>query len=162
MESLIEVRPSKFGLGLFARTSIAEGTVVCNITSHREMDLEGTIHLKEKESHALQIDFDRYLLCEPPFLYSNHSCTPNCAINGSMTLFTLRRIEQDEELFWDYSTSMLERRWTMPCACGTPACRNIVQDFDLLPAHVRNRYLEQQLLLPFIAQFMEQQLARSA
>ena len=157
----IEIGNSKFGKGLFAKIDIKPGTILCKLHG-RELSFEETVALKEKESHSLQIDFDKYILCEPPFLYSNHSCNPNCALNHRLELFALDEIKKGEELFWDYSTSMLERYWTMKCSCGEENCRNIVTDFDLLPRHVQEKYLELNIVLPFIAHFLQYQRAKSA
>jgi SET domain-containing protein len=157
----IEIRNSKFGKGLFATKDIQAGTVLCKITG-KELSFQQTVLLKERESHTLQIDFDRYILCEPPFLYSNHSCRPNCAINGNLEFFTLRKIKSGEELFWDYSTSMLERHWTMKCRCEEKNCRKIINDFDALPKHLQEKYLKMNIALPFIAHFIHYQRAKSA
>ena len=159
--TVLEIRESKFGKGLFAVKNIAAGTILCKI-SGKELDFATTVALKQKESHALQIDFDKYILCEPPFLFSNHSCNPNCGINENLEMFALKNINEGEELLWDYSTSMLERHWTMECACGEKECRKIVTDFDLLPPEIQIKYLQQNIVLPYIAFFLQQQLARSA
>lgn len=157
----IEVRKSKFGKGLFAKTDIEAGTVICKATG-KELNFEQTLLLKEKESHTLQIDFDKYILCEPPFLYSNHSCSPNCAVNNKLELFALKKIKAGEEIFWDYSTSMLERHWTMKCSCGKKNCRKIITDFDLIPKHLQRKYLDMNIAFPFIAHFIQYQRAKSA
>jgi len=157
----IEIRDSKFGKGLFAKKDIEAGTILCKIKG-QVLNFEQTVLLKEKESHTLQIDFDKYILCEPPFLYSNHSCNPNCAVNSNLELFALQKIQAGKELFWDYSTSMLERHWTMKCSCGEENCRKIIADFDLLPKHLQEKYLELNIVFPFIAHFMQYQRAKSA
>ena len=159
----IEIEDSKFGKGLFAKRDIEPGEILCKVSGNeKELNLYETTLLGERESHAIQIDFDRYLLCEPPFLYSNHSCKPNCAINEKLEMFALKKINAGEELFWDYSTSMLERHWTMHCACGEENCRGIITDFDLLPKHLQEKYLEMNIVLPFIAHFIQYQRAKSA
>jgi hypothetical protein len=162
-EKLLEIRQSKFGKGLFATKDIPAGMVLCKVSGRElEMDFAATISLQQKESHALQVDFDRYILCEPPFLYSNHSCNPNCAVNAKLEMFALKNIKAGQELLWDYSTSMLERHWTMDCACGEKECRKKIEDFDLLPQEIQSKYLRQNIVLPFIVQFLEQQLAKTA
>jgi hypothetical protein len=162
MESAsIEIRESKFGKGLFAKKDIEAGTILCKATG-KELNFEQTLLLAEKESHTLQIDFDKYILCESPFLYSNHSCNPNCGVKHNLELFSLRKINEGEELFWDYSTSMLERHWTMPCACGEKNCRRIIRDFDLIPKHFQEKYLTLNIVFPFIAHFIQYQRAKSA
>lgn len=159
----IEIRDSKFGKGLFAIKNIEPGEILCKVSGNeKEMNLHQTTLLGEKESHAIQIDFDKYLLCEPPFLYSNHSCNPNCAVNDKLEMFALNEIKKGSELFWDYSTSMLERHWTMKCSCGEKICRKIVTDFDLLSTELQLKYLQMNIVFPFIAHFIKYQRAKTA
>jgi hypothetical protein len=152
--SLLAIRKSKFGKGLFATTTIKANTVLCNVTGPL-LTFQQTLELNERESHSLQIGKDSYILCEPPFLYSNHSCTPNCALNAQLQLFTLYSIPKGEELFWDYSTSMLERHWTMPCLCGSANCRKLITDFDLLPEKLQTFYINKAIVLPFILTLLD-------
>lgn len=159
---LTEVSESKFGKGVFARSFIPAGTVLFRVDSGEEMDLEATRQRGEKESHPLQVDIDRYILCGPPFIYYNHSCNPNCAVNTQFEFITLKNIREGEEMFWDYSTSMLERSWTMKCACGEKNCRLVVTDFDLLPIMVQEKYLRLTIVLPFIKHIMRQHHAKRA
>ena len=159
-ENLIEVKDSKFGKGLFAKRDLPSGAIICKAIG-KELNFSDTVELHDKESHTLQVDFDKYIYCEPPFLYSNHSCEPNCGVNVNMELFTLKNIKAGEELFWDYSTSMLERHWTMQCACGKKTCRKIVTDFDLLPQKIQSKYLRLNIVFPFIVHFLQQQLAKT-
>jgi uncharacterized protein len=159
----IEIRDSKFGKGLFAIKDIEQGMVLCKVSGNeKKLNLYETTLLGEKESHTIQIDFDKYLFCEPPFLYSNHSCNPNCGINSDLEMFALRKIKAGEELLWDYSTSMLERHWTMPCSCGEKACRRIITDFDLLPTELQLKYLRMNVVFPFIAHFIKYHRAKTA
>ena len=145
----IEIRDSKFGKGLFAAQNIPSCTTVCSIKG-QHISFKETLLLGDKESHCIQIGINEYIFCEPPFLYSNHSCNPNCGINANLELFALRNIAAGEELFWDYSTSMLERHWTMNCFCGSDNCRKLVNDFDLLSLELQEKYLRMNIVLPFI------------
>src|SRR5215213_6922083 len=146
---MISIQQSKFGKGLFASVDIPKNTIVARATG-QPMSFEQTLELNEKESHTLQTGPSQYILCDPPFLYSNHSCDPNCGLTPNMELKTLRPIKQGEELLWDYSTSMLERHWTMQCRCGSPNCRGLITDFDLLPEELQAKYIELNIVLPFI------------
>lgn len=146
---MISIRESKFGKGLFASVDIPENTVVTRVTGI-PLNFAATLELEEKESHTLQIGHDQYILCDPPFLYSNHSCEPNCGLAPNLEMRTLRNIKKGEELLWDYSTSMLERHWTMPCNCGSRNCRRLVTDFDLLPHELQRKYIHLNIVLPFI------------
>src|SRR5215207_3259062 len=96
-EDLVDIRDSRFGKGLFAKKDLAPQTIICTV-SGREMNFLQTVDLKEKESHTVQIDFDRYLYCDPPFLFSNHSCNPNCGIDSNRNMITLDFIRAGKEL----------------------------------------------------------------
>jgi hypothetical protein len=78
-----------------------------------------------------------------------------------LELFALKKIKAGEEMFWDYSTSMLERHWTMECSCREKNCRKVLADFDLLPKHVQEKYLTLNIAFPFIAHFINYQRAKS-
>lgn len=147
--SFLAIQKSRFGKGLFTTKNIAANTIICAVTGP-VLSFQQTVELSERESHCLQISHDKYILCDSPFLYSNHSCEPNCALNARLELFALRDLLKGEELFWDYSTSMLERHWTMGCVCGAPHCRKLITDFDLLPESIQALYLEKNMVLPFI------------
>jgi uncharacterized protein len=146
---MISIQNAKFGKGLFALVDIPKNTVI-TLVSGRPMTFSETVALKERESHTLQVGIDEYILCDPPFLYSNHSCEPNCGLTPNLEMKTLRHIKQGEELFWDYSTSMLERHWTMQCRCGSASCRKLITDFDLLPEQLQEHYIRLNMVLPFI------------
>ena len=83
-------------------------------------------------------------------LFVNHSCEPNVGITDDLTLVTLRPIEKDEEIRFDYSTTMYERYYTMSCDCGSKICRGTIEDFDLLPDHLQKRYLKLGIVQSFI------------
>jgi uncharacterized protein len=157
-EACIEIKDSKFGKGLFATQNISIGTPVCSIKG-RHISFKETLLLGEKESHCIQTGSNKYIFCIPPFLYSNHSCNPNCGINAGLELFALRNIAPGEELFWDYSTSMLERHWTMNCFCGSKNCRKLITDFDLIPFELQEKYLRMNIVLPFITEELRFKIA---
>lgn len=146
---LIAIKPSQFGRGVFANTNIKAHTIICSVTG-TELNFAQTVLLGERESHSLQTGIDKYILCDPPFLFSNHSCDPNCAVNSDLNFYAIRDIHEGDELFWDYSTSMLERHWEMPCACGNAVCRKIIRDFDLIPENIQQDYINRSLVFPFI------------
>ncbi|KAK7273149.1 hypothetical protein RIF29_14196 [Crotalaria pallida] len=65
----------------------------------------------------------------------NHSCAPNCysrviSVNGDehIIIFAKRDIKQWEELTYDYRFFSIDER--LPCYCGFPKCRGIVNDTE--------------------------------
>ena len=64
--SLLDVKKSKFGKGLFAAKDITAYSILCAV-SGPILSFQQTVDLKERESHCLQIDNDKYIFCDPPF-----------------------------------------------------------------------------------------------
>src|SRR5690348_5368169 len=121
---LVRVDSSEKGKGVYANRPIAAGTVVTDVRGEH-VTFGDTTTLGERESFCVQIGRMDYILPDPPFYLINHSCDPNCGINAGMELVALRNIARDEEIHWDYSTTMLERSWVMECRCGSPSCRGV-------------------------------------
>jgi uncharacterized protein len=154
MVDSIKSGTSRFGQGLFALQPFATGEIIFKF-SGRKLNFLETIKLGEEECYPVQIDHDRYIYPDPPYCYINHSCDPNCGINNDLELFAITDILKGEELFFDYSTTMLERHWQMNCFCNSSNCRKLIQDFDLLPDEICRKYLDIGIVLPFIQEFME-------
>ncbi|PKN57873.1 MAG: hypothetical protein CVU56_08575 [Deltaproteobacteria bacterium HGW-Deltaproteobacteria-14] len=134
------VAPCAFGRGLFAARRYAAGERVLRFVGpEREDPRDGS----REESNLVQIGLDRYLFPDEPWVYVNHSCLPNTAFrDDAVTLYAIAPIERGEELFFDYSTSILRDPWTMGCGCGHADCRGIIGEFPALPPSVQRRYLE--------------------
>jgi len=162
-EYLIEIKETDVGKGIFAKDFIPSGTALfCVDINDRRLKFSDTKKLEGRESHALQISMDEYVLLKPPVLYSNHSCNPNCGFNEQYEFITVRDIPKGEELVWDYSSSMFEHNWTMKCQCGTELCRTIVRDFDLLPQEIQAKYLNMKIVLPYIVDILKTRYAKTA
>ena len=144
------------GKGLFANAALASGTVVTAVRGEH-VTFEDTTELGDIESYCVQISPKDYVKPNPPFYYANHSCNPNCGLNKDLELVTIRDVSQDDEITWDYSTSMLERHWIMKCECGDKSCRGVVNDFDLLPDAVRANYMKLGIVLPYIVEHLANQ-----
>ncbi|HZG01307.1 MAG TPA: SET domain-containing protein-lysine N-methyltransferase [Chitinophagales bacterium] len=149
----IRVSDTPKGKGLFANVELSKGTVITAVRGEH-VRFEDTTELNGTESYCVQITLKDYVKPDPPFYYANHSCNPNCGLNENLELVTIRMVPRDEELVWDYSTSMLERHWVMKCECGDANCRGIVNDFDLLPDDVRTNYIKMGIVLPYIVEYL--------
>jgi hypothetical protein len=149
----IFVKDSKFGKGIFTTTDLPRNSLILKIAG-KPLSFDETVALGNDECYCLQVSMNRYIIPDHPFHLSNHSCDPNCGINRRMELFTLRDINAGEELFWDYSTSMIEKHWIMQCDCDSVKCRHIIGDFDQLPIDLREKYLNMKIVLPFIVEHL--------
>jgi uncharacterized protein len=127
------------GRGIYAGEFIPKGTAVIEcqgILRHKDEVVDGM--------RALQVGPETFLAEDPenPRMddYINHSCDPNLGFkDGTLMLFALRDIEKDAELFWDYSTSINEEGWEIPCECGAGICRGKIQSYCDLPKQERER-----------------------
>ena len=65
--------------------------------------------------------------------FVNHSCQPNCemqkwCVNGlyRMALFSLKDIDANEELTYDYNFSLFNPHEGQACRCGSSNCRGVI------------------------------------
>ena len=82
------------------------------------------------------------------------SCDPNLGlfpVGGDLYVISRRAIAADEELSFDYSTSMVDEPWAMQCACGEAACRGTIANFLDLPAAVQTMYASNGMLPEHVA-----------
>jgi SET domain-containing protein len=146
---VIEVLQKDNNRKVHATQAIEKGTEICKFTGEL-IDYKKTLELGNKESFALQIEKDVYIFLDEPFRYFNHSCEPNCGLTPELKLITLKDIDKNEELRYDYSTTMLEHHWTMKCECKKPNCRKIITDFDKLPKVTQKKYIDLNIVQDFI------------
>jgi hypothetical protein len=137
------------GRGLFAGQDFAAGEVILKFTGPT-ISLADALAKEDEQSNALQIGDRLYIDLESPGVFGNHSCDPNAGIMEDRVLVALRLISRGEEIRYDYSTTMWEEMWTMPCQCGSSRCRSVVRDFPELPAEVRAEYLRLRVVQRFI------------
>lgn len=149
MSSSIYIGRCRLGRGVFARQRVPQAEAILRfhgpVITAQEVVAKG-----EHSFNALQVGPGIYLDLEEPGVCLNHSCEPNAGIVDDIVLVALRDIAADEEITFDYSTSMSENLETMRCHCGSTVCRGIVGDFhDLAPA-LKDRYLAARLVQSFI------------
>ncbi len=143
------------GLGLFAGRPIEKGNTILVFTGPI-IGFGEAVAKGDRECWPLQIDYGKYIDLEAPGCLANHSCEPNAGIQDEedlthIKLIALRDISPDEEIRYDYSTTMDEDFFTMPCRCGSKFCRQRVEDFKYLPPEVQKNYLQSKLVIGFIA-----------
>jgi hypothetical protein len=126
------------GRGLFATRFFARGD--------RIVSLGGTLKTTDQlndEDMALQVGSNQWLCSqgEHPDDFANHSCEPNIGFvhADQFTHFALRDILPGEELVWDYSSSINEPEWEMPCRCGSLNCRGVIRPWSALDTADRVR-----------------------
>jgi len=73
-------------------------------------------------------------------LYFNHSCNPNSAIKGKVSVIAVRNIKEGEEITFDYSLNEADIFWNIKCHCGSKNCRKTIRSIQFLPPKVFNTY----------------------
>lgn len=135
------------GRGIYAKEDMRPGEPILNLRGSI-ITFEETLR-KPVDGYPLQVGRDSYLDLLEPEAFLNHSCRPNTGIR-ELTLIALTEIPSGRELYFDYSTSMDEEYWTMPCTCGAEDCRGIVRDFKYLPPALQKEYLRLEVVQEFI------------
>ena len=144
------------GKGIFARQTCQIGEPLFFLNG-RLVSRQKMIDLGEDGDVLIQVDNREYVIPTYPALYVNHSCSPSVGIRNDFSFVALRYLRKGDEITLDYSTTMLERMWTMPCQCNSPQCRSKIVDFDLVPSSIQNRYLR----LDVVQGFIKKQIAQN-
>ena len=147
----VKVATSPHGLGLHASTDILAGSSVITFTG-QVLCLDDVLASDRDECYPMQIGRLTYLDLDGPCRLINHNCLPNAGLRSDRILIALRNIKAGEEICYDYSTTMSERRWSMQCRCGAPNCRGTIADFHNLPAALQEHYLQLGIVQCFIVQ----------
>lgn len=140
----------RHGWGLFATRNISKGEKILSISGPMMTQADVDQRSDKQAANALQIDEELYIDFQEPGVLVNHSCNPNAGIKEDKDFIAIKDISIGEEITWDYSTSV-DTGWTMSCHCKEKNCRKIVQDFESLPKKVQEKYLEQGIVLKYIA-----------
>ena len=149
MRSKVYVDKASVGVGVIARVPIKPRETIHYVTGPVYSFLE-LMSQSDKGENTVQIGQDDYVDPLFPGRFLNHSCEPNAGLIDGTCLIALRQIRPGEEIRFDYSTSLLERFWTLECQCGSPKCRGIVGDFDQLPVKIQQEYLRAGIVQSFI------------
>jgi SET domain-containing protein len=134
------VKEGTHGRGVFAGERIPAGSRIADFTGPFLRYAQTS-----PSTYALQIGPDLYIGGSGGVddLF-NHSCDPCAGVRISGTtaeLWSIRDIDAGEEILFDYSTTLDERDFTMPCRCGARSCRGVIGDGRDLPPDVWERYL---------------------
>ncbi len=135
--ALIVSHAGEKGRGVFTQQRIAKGEKIIAFTGWVVPTSELTDDL-----FALQIGPDLWLCTYGDQVDDcvNHSCEPNAGfVDGAPVLYALRDIAADEEITFDYTTSMMEEDWTLECRCASEKCRETILPWIKMPASYQER-----------------------
>jgi len=121
------------GKGLFASRDIKKGEIIFIIKGKK---INFLIHNKKQAKIAgfNWIGFSKNMWINPVHygLYYNHSCEPNSAIKGRVTVVAIRNIKKGEEITFDYSLNEADIFWYIKCSCGSKSCRKTIKSIQFL------------------------------
>ena len=149
-----KVAETHLGKAVYATEGFAEGAVITPFTGKRITAAKLPTRLRGRADRFVQVGPDAYL--GPSGAVDdliNHSCAPNAGVRfqgDAVVLVALRAIEAGEEISWDYSTTLSDPDWRMPCACGADGCRGTVRAFATLPVERREWFLARNLVAPYL------------
>jgi uncharacterized protein len=134
IEGLRVTKSRIHGYGIVATRDYKAGDTVA--------DVDGVpLRLSEvvDDEYCLWINDDMYFDMVDQTRWINHSCNPNCEIEGEedpvdgrvwARVLALTDIRAGQELTYDYGFSLAH---AMPCRCGEAACRGWIVDSEELP-----------------------------
>jgi len=163
MSNIIIKKSTIAGNGVFANENIAKGDKICFL----EGELCTLDEIMEKISEGIEalsdplgVDEEMYLDLDEISRTYNHSCNPNSYIRGKSELIAMRDIRAEEEITYDYSTTMSDNKekiekaggklWTHRCNCKSKNCRKIIDQFITLPKERQKFYLANKLMPDFM------------
>lgn len=153
-EITLEVQPTRFGKGVFARRTFFPHEKILQFRGRIYRRAQYLSKVNPVKCHYMQIGDDAFLgPTSTPDNFVNHCCEPNAGlhlVNGKVFLVAIRTIQPGEEITFDYSTSMAEDHWEMDCACGAASCRGRVRDFRHLPQTLQRQYIEMGIVPDFV------------
>lgn len=127
----IVIRECRLGIGVFASRDMRPGEFVAGFYGEIYVAKRASLLPASVRNHAIQFSTNQWRDSVGVARYLNHSCEPNCCVNGEFDVTTLRTIKAGEELLWDYSTTE-NSDWVVPgriCLCGSSNCRGTIPPY---------------------------------
>lgn len=132
------------GSGLFAVRPILAGEAVARFGGRMVSDAELADLLWTASTYidTLSVYADANLVLPPgaPNHSGNHSCNPNTWWTDPFSTVATHDIAVGDEVTIDYATITDDDNFSMPCRCGSPACRGAVAGADWRRSDLQDRY----------------------
>jgi len=152
--SLFHVGDTHLGKAVFAAEGFAEGDTIIRFTGRRLR--------ADKVPSLMRGQADRFVQVTPEHYMGpsgriddliNHSCAPNAGLrftDDGVFLVAIRAIASDEEISWDYSTTLAQSNWHMICQCRSADCRRVIGNFASLPEERQEWFRARNLVAPYL------------
>ncbi len=144
----VETRESMISAkGTFAKTEIKEGELIAAWGGYVKTYEDWDIYPESMQSLDNTLQVHDNILIGSVFskdigdgYYTNHSCEPNAGIKGQILLVAMKDIQKDEEITFDYGTTLFGINFKMICKCGKQTCRKIITSDDWKIPEMQKRY----------------------
>jgi SET domain len=142
------------GKGVVAKKSFPPGALLLPFTGPRFQASEVVGDKQGERDRLMQIDRDLYLGPSGGLDdLINHSCDPNAGLrffDETIQLVALRDIQPNEEVRWDYSTTLHNSDFFLNCACGAKTCRGVISNFSFLEPALQQHYRDLDVIAPYL------------
>jgi hypothetical protein len=131
------------GWGSYATEPIAKGETVAGFGGWVVDRATLSSMSDDRQSRSIQVDHDLYLVSSDtpePGDMLNHSCEPNCGLQGSQIIVAMRDIAPGDELSFDYAMCDASDYDEFTCLCEAPTCRGVVTGADWRDPVLQERY----------------------
>lgn len=148
MNPKLEIRETeKYGKGVFAKEYLKQRELL-SIFGGYVMTLKEESNLpKAYRDTGIQIAEDFVITSankKESMDYFNHSCEPNAGIKGQVFLVAMRDIKKDEQISFDYATTLCKSELTKPykikCLCESKKCRGYITEDDWKIPELQKKY----------------------
>ena len=138
-------KSSKKGEGVFATIAFKSGETVMVGSIEKVLD--------KNNSHASQVDENKYVLHAGLISKVNHSCDPVCGIRvnqtGAHDFVAIKDIAVNEEITFDYAMRNFGVDYfPKKCLCGSRMCRGRVTGWKDLSENKKKMY--ENLVAPYL------------
>ena len=148
------VGQNHLGKAVFAGRGFTQGAVLMEFTGRRLTAAQLPSAMHGPADRFVQVTPDQYMGPSGGMDdLVNHSCAPNAGLRFSergVFLVAVRDIAADEEICWDYSTTLRGSGWHMICQCRAPECRRVIGDFHALAPDRQEWFRARNLVAPYL------------
>ncbi len=129
---------NSYGKALVATRDLPAGTIVQqfrgDVIPYSEVP-------PEKKNYVICVgdkQEDKWIASDTDAIRANHSCDPNCRIDDSLNLVTIRNVRQNEELTFSYNLLdeneddpeyFWDNTWNFECKCGAVNCQGYINRY---------------------------------
>jgi len=134
------------GIGVFAKQDIQKNEVLAVFGGHvMTIEEEAKLPIKIRD-YSLQISENLVIgitkqedIGLPEFF--NHSCEPNAGFDGQIFLVSMRNIQLDEQVTFDYAMTIGGKEsYGLDCLCGLKTCRKKITNNDWKKKALQKKY----------------------